>query len=220
MRNELCVPADAVRVAGEDGAGVAPAVGDEVELTNVKGVVTRNEAGEVYVRPTEINGMPVADKGREEPAEDTEESIEAMVRNERGGMLVVLLGLWLLLGGGSAMAAQELQQANRLDVSPIPTNNVVVFANAASVVYTVEIDNFSGSDIYLFVFNRGTNAPAGSRPDAAVVKVSNGTTGGKNWGPTGAPFDSLCVAASTTPFTLTNAAAGLGYVSVTRRASK
>jgi len=101
--------------------------------------------------------------------------------------------------------------------STIGTNNWVAISNEASVVMSVEIDNFSGADVYLHVFEMSTNAVNGDRPSASVVKVLNGTTGGKNWGDSGAPFQGLCVAASTTPFRLTNAAAGLGIMTVTRR---
>lgn len=115
---------------------------------------------------------------------------------------------------------KELQRANRLDCSVIGTNNWVVFSNQASLVFTVSLDNFSGNDVYLMVFESqvsGTNAVAGDRPASSAVKVLNGTTGGFSWGAAGAPFNSLCIAASTTPYRLTNAAAGLGIMSVTRR---
>lgn len=136
----------------------------------------------------------------------------------------ILAGLLLvaavLLFAAPAHAAQELQQANRIDCSSIGTNNWVCFSNAPSLVFSVECDNFSGADVYLMVFDSGTNSTAGTRPAASAVKIPTGSTGGKFWGPSGAPFDSLCVAVSTTPFNLTNASAGLGIMSVTRRASR
>ena len=148
--------------------------------------------------------------------------------------LVAWLGICLLLGCDEAWAqGKELQRANRVDCStrgtndwtvsaPVHyyvtgTNNWVAFSNQASQVFTVEISNFSANDIYLLVFDMGTNAVAGDAPWASPVKVTAGTTGGKDWGATGSPFNGLCVAASTTPNSLTNAAAGLGVITVTRR---
>lgn len=137
------------------------------------------------------------------------------------GLFAVIVALGVFLAGClPAQAAQEMQQANRIDCSSIGTNNWVVFSNAPSLVFSVECDNFSGADVYLMVFQSGTNSTAGTRPAASVVKIPSGSTGGKSWGASGAPFDSLCVAVSTTPFALTNAAAGLGVMSVTRRASR
>lgn len=223
--NELCVPVGAVSAAGgpADGdEGVAPGVGDEVEVT-VGGRVSRVEGGNVYVTPETANGAPIS--GDTSPADgeesgDEDEEMDSMVAGAKRSMGYLAALLLLLVGVFKAGAAQELMQANRLDCSTIGTNNWVVFSNQASLVFTVEMDNFSGADVYLFLFEMGTNAVAGDRPAAAVVKVSTGTTGGKAYGPTGARFESLCVGASTTPFRYTNAGAGLGVISVTRRAER
>lgn len=149
---------------------------------------------------------------------------------KRAGVLLALLALVAL---PASAQDKDLRTANRTDcstrgtndwkaASPVHyyvtgTNNWVAFSNQPSAVISVEISNFSGSDVYLLVFNKGTNAVAGDAPVASPVLVATGTTGGKNWAPNGFPLTHLCVAASTTPNSLTNAAAGLGVITVTRR---
>lgn len=131
------------------------------------------------------------------------------------GALVLLAGL--LAASVARGQGKELQQANRIDCSLVAKTNWVAFSNQYSLVYTVEIDNFTANDIYLFLADWGTNAVNGATGTVTSVKVPSGTTGGKNWGPTGAPFNSLNVAASTTPYTLTNLSANVGVITVTRR---
>ena len=150
---------------------------------------------------------------------------------QRAALMLLVCALSSVAVTARAQGGATLQHANRIDCSTLGTNlsglnkrpyyttgtnNWVAFSNKASVVYTVELSNFSASDVYLLVFDMGTNAVAGDAPWAAPVKVAAGTTGGKNWAPNGAPFQSLCVAASTTPNSLTNAAAGTGVFTVTR----
>lgn len=66
MKNELCIPAAAVSVAGGEGEGggaaVAPGVGDSVEAM-IQGTVSRVEGGNVYVTPATANGMPIEPVG-------------------------------------------------------------------------------------------------------------------------------------------------------------
>ena len=55
--NEICVPAAALSMGGEDGQGIAPEGGDTVEFTG-RGTV-RVEGENAYITPVEINGQPV-----------------------------------------------------------------------------------------------------------------------------------------------------------------
>jgi hypothetical protein len=92
MRNEICVPASAVSLAGEGGESVAPEKGDAVSGT-VEGKVSRSEGGKVYVTLETLNGEPLeADPmgagGMMEPPEmeDSEESLMAEATGKKGGM--------------------------------------------------------------------------------------------------------------------------------------
>jgi hypothetical protein len=69
-------------VAGEGGAGVAPGVGEEVELTSLKGTVTRAEGGNLYIKPTEVNGQPLGDgmSGMDGDEPDSDDALEAKLK--------------------------------------------------------------------------------------------------------------------------------------------
>lgn len=58
MSGDICVPSASLEVEGEDGKAIQPAVGDEVEVT-VKGTVSKTEGGEIYVKPSSFNDVPV-----------------------------------------------------------------------------------------------------------------------------------------------------------------
>lgn len=94
-QNEICVPSSALEMPGEEvggdggggGAGVSPAVGDEVEFS-VKGKVSRIEGGNSYVTPSEANGQPIAGAGAKasDPGEpDSDDSMDAAVAGARAG---------------------------------------------------------------------------------------------------------------------------------------
>ena len=89
MKNEICVPASAVSLAGEGGESVAPEVGDAVSGT-IEGKVARVEGGQVYVTLDSLNGEPIdsgkmGHEGMEPPEmEDSEESL--MAEAKKGGM--------------------------------------------------------------------------------------------------------------------------------------
>ena len=55
----IAIPLKALEVDTEDGQGAMPEVGDEIELTGVKGVVRKVDGEEAYVEVKEVNGMPV-----------------------------------------------------------------------------------------------------------------------------------------------------------------
>jgi hypothetical protein len=80
---------------------------------------------------------------------------------------------------------------------------------SASQVHSVEINNFSGSTLYLMIFDSETNKTANATPHFTAVPITTGSVGGKDWGDAGAPFNyGVNVCLSTTPFSLTNASAG------------
>ncbi len=134
--------------------------------------------------------------------------------NSRNSCLFFLLfGFCLAVRG----QGKELQIANRLDCSFGPQTNWVAFSNQASQVFTVTLDNFTASDIYLFIRDIGTNSSNGATGSVSGVRIPTGTTGGHDFGPSGAPFESLNIAASSTPYTLTNLTANVGVITVTRR---
>lgn len=84
--NEVCVPVAAVSAAGEgEGEGVAPAVGDEVEVT-LGGKVSRVEGDQVYFTAESANGVPMAQAkpaGGPMAGGDDEASMDAMMEGEK-----------------------------------------------------------------------------------------------------------------------------------------
>lgn len=75
MNNELCVDAAALAVDGTE-----PDVGDQVTLQQVTGTVSRKEGGKLYVKATEADGQPLAEResAAEEAGEATEDDLRAM----------------------------------------------------------------------------------------------------------------------------------------------
>lgn len=219
--NELCVPAAAVAASDENGGAVPPGVGDEVEFT-VRGNVTRAEGDKVYVTPTSANGEPIAAMGGHEGMEG--ESDEAMMDRDVAGyraqaMIAVILAAfcWFALAGG--VQAQQVKEANRKDKSVIATNNWVA-TTEASQVFSVSVYNSGSSTVYLMVFDSATNQLVNARPALSAIRVPANETWGWDWAANGIPFDyGVNVAISTTPLTLTNAAA-VGDMVVTRRVPK
>lgn len=62
-KDELCIPASSL-----DVDGTTPEVGDSVSFT-VEGTVARSEGGDIYVKPSTINGEPVEARGMDDDAE-------------------------------------------------------------------------------------------------------------------------------------------------------
>lgn len=211
--NELCVPAGALSDMGEGGEQMAPGVGDEVELT-VTGRVTRTEGGEFYVQPLSVNGQPVADKGGEEMESPDDAAIEDEIRSGGypGGsmaLMVVAFLLWLVAGAGAA----DLEFAKQRICSGTIVSNYVATATPQQV-FSVEIDNYTGSTLYLMIFDSATNQLAGATPHLTPVPIPTGSVSGKDWGPVGMPFRyGVNVCLSQTPRSLTNATSG-GIVTV------
>lgn len=213
--SELCIPAAALEASSEDGQPMAPQEGDPVEFT-LSGTVTRSEGGNLYVKPDSVNGQPIAGEGAgemEEPAEEgapdmageDEAMAEDMRKNNYGGLAVLL---FFLLFGLKASAAQYIEEAGALACSGGAVSNYVAFA-APTQGYFVEINNFSGSTLYLLVFDSATNSLNGRVPHSTAVPIPTGSVGGKNYGVGGAPFAyGVNVCLSQTPFSLTNATAG------------
>ena len=69
----LAIPLKALGMDTEDGKGVMPEVGDEVELTGVKGVVRKVDGEEAYVEVQEVAGMPVEYEDKGEPEDGMDE---------------------------------------------------------------------------------------------------------------------------------------------------
>lgn len=69
------IPKKALAMQGENGS-VEPSVGDEVPLDGLKGIVKREDDMNVYVEPSEFNGMAIEadDSGDAEDATDTGDS--------------------------------------------------------------------------------------------------------------------------------------------------
>lgn len=209
MKNEICVSAEALNLAGESGGAVGPAVGDEVEFSG-KGTVTRTEGGEVYFTASEINGQPVmgAEEGNETGAEDM--ALDAEVQGMQGGagaMGGMLLTLVLCLLGLNA-GAKDVEFWKNRTCSGTAVSNYVAVTRAAQGGF-VEIDNNSGATLYLLVFDSATNSLTGRTPHFTAVPVLTGTVGGKAFSSGGAPFlYGINVCLSTTPYSLTNASSG------------
>lgn len=209
MKNEICVSAEALNLAGESGGAVGPAVGDEVEFSG-KGTVTRTEGGEVYFTASEINGQPVmgAEEGDETGAED--QALDAEVQGMQGGagaMGGMLLALVLCLLGFNA-GAKDVEFWKNRTCSGTTVSNYVAVTRTAQAGY-VEIDNNTGSTLYLLVFDSATNSLAGRTPHFPAVPIPTGSVGGKAFSTGGAPFlFGINVCLSTTPYSLTNASGG------------
>ena len=208
--NELCVPAGALSAADENGESMAPGIGDEVELT-VTGRVTRTEGGEVYVQPLSVNGQPVEDAGGEGAESEDDAAIEDEIRsgNIKGGSMALMLVLFaLLVGFACVSSAADLEFAKQRWCSGTIVSNHVVSA-LPQQVFSVEIDNYSGSTLYLMVFDSATNQLVNATPHLTPVPIPTGYVGGKDFGAAGMPFRyGINVCLSTTPRSLTNSGSG------------
>lgn len=214
---ELCVPASALAEAGEaGGAGIAPDVGDSVEVT-VSGRVTRTEGGQLYIQPETANGQPVsvgpkvAGEGDDYDMAGEEAALRAMPAGAASLLGVLALLFVMVFGAGAA----DLEWARaRTCTGGAVSNNVTVINNANGrtnglQVFNVEINQFSGGTLYLMVFDSNTNQLAGATPHFTAVPVPTGSVGQKEFAGYGAPFlYGVNVCLSTTPFSLTNASSG------------
>lgn len=72
--SEICVPLESLSLSGETGSAVAPAQGDEVDITGTA-TVSRIEGQMAYLTPKTINGAPVesAEPAEQEMGLDDEE---------------------------------------------------------------------------------------------------------------------------------------------------
>lgn len=218
------MPANALAEAGEaGGAGIAPEVGDTVEMT-LQGRVSRTEGGELYIQPMTVNGQPLENGGMGDDAggdnydmAGEEAALRAMPAGA-GALLALLLWLGLMVGGAGAA---DLQLAKRISTSAAPSTNSV-FVNVpeagrtnAMQVFQVVVPNISGSAGFALLFDSRTNKLVNASDLVAVRPVASGADVVIDFGPSGAPFQNgINVCLSTTPNTLTNAALG-GYISVT-----
>jgi hypothetical protein len=208
--NQLCVPAQALAEATEDGGQtLEPQPGDNVELT-LSGRIERSENGLAYITPTAVNGTPLGPAGGDmgEPSmADEDEAMKSELGRYASILLLVLGFVLCLLGGAPAQAADGLVLSQSRTCSGGAVSNYVARASE-TYVYNAEINNFSGSTLYLLIFDSATNQLAGAVPHFTAVPIPTGSVGGKNWA-TGAPFYyGVNVCLSTTPFSLTNASAG------------
>lgn len=200
--NELCVPAAALQSDDEAGGNLTPDVGDTVDVT-ISGRVTRSEGGNLYIAPESANGQPLDHQEMGGETED-DDGLHRDMAKYSGGLLLLLLLLLPWIASG----AQNTVWSEARACSGGAVSNWVGRA-AAAQVYSIEINNFSGSTLYLLIFDSATNQLANASPHFTAVPVPTGTVGGKTWGDAGAPFYyGVNVCLSTTPFSLTNASAG------------
>ncbi len=247
MKNELCVPVNALGIgggAGVDGAAaggglptgetmsdggagapgpeaggsmVTPEGGDVVEFSG-KGRVTRIEGANAYIEATEINGQPVAGgMGAEDEDAAMDREMAGMASGGGGGGLSTALGLviacLMLFLVGKASAKEDLLLAGWRASSGGQVSNYVAYA-LPTQAFSVEIDNYSGSTLYLMIFDSATNSLNGRPVQFVAVPVPTGSVGFKDWNAASAPFDyGVNVCLSTTPYSLTNASTG-GAVTV------
>jgi len=77
---EICLPSKNLAIDG-----TAPEQGDQVDISSLKGKVTRVEGENTYLTPTEINGEPVDEPEAEDNAEEEGlEPNEENIRKEAG----------------------------------------------------------------------------------------------------------------------------------------
>lgn len=215
MKSELCIPAGALSQAGEGGGELMPGIGDEVEVM-VAGRVTRSENGEVYIEPTSANGQPIEKREMDmDGAEDMAIEDELRSGNLRGGSMALMVALLfaVLAFTAPAVVGADLEFAKaRVCSATIVSNYVAV--TGAKQVFSVEVDNYTGSTLYLMIFDSATNQLANATPHITPIPIPTGTVWGKDWGPAGFPFEyGVNVCLSTTPRSLTNASSG-GIVTV------
>lgn len=221
MSSELCVPAAALAESGEDGAKVAPEQGDHVEVS-IGGTVTRIEGDSVYFKAETANGEPITEheaSAKDTGLDDEGEQLNKSLHGYGGKTMIALLLLFL---GCFGMEAAELRLSDNVSISATPTTNVVflnavtgVFTNAMRV-YKVEIPNLSAAAGFGLLFDSSTNHLVN---DSNFVWAPKPVAVGANcifdFSPEGLRLTrGLNACLSTTPSSLTNAAAG-SFISVT-----
>ena len=210
MKNgELCVPAAALTEKGEGGGGMAPEVGDTVELT-VTGRVTRAESGELYVQPETANGQPLADaQGEEGDHLDAEgEALKALGNDGGGGGALMALVALLVLGLFTA-GAKDIQQATQYSNSLVATNSYPA-AIGPTRVHKIIVENSSAGALWVWVGDTNVTTPANNNFPVLPAKLAAATGGTVEYDfpDGGIPMKFGCVvAASTTDRTLTNGSA-------------
>ncbi len=208
--SEVCIPVSALAAQGEDGATMAPAQGDPVSV-QLEGTVSRIEGENVYITPQSANGQPLT--GGEMSMEDEDKAMDDDLAKlgdyGGGGLLGILLLLSLLFGSVNVGAAQtDLMEARMRNCSGTGVTNWVGFSGPTQCYYA-EINNFTGSTLYLLVYDTNAVIAAGMPPHFPAVAIPTGSTGGKAWGPNGVSMQKgVVIGLSTTPFSFTNASAG------------
>jgi hypothetical protein len=212
MKNgELCVPLAAVTEAGEDGAGVAPGVGDTVELT-VTGRVTRAENGELYVQPETANGQPLADAaggGDEMDLEAEGEALRGMAAGS-AGLMLALLTLFLWVAGAGAQGYREQLRYSKTYANSLVATNSYPASIVPTVVHKIIVENSSATALWVWVGDTNVTTPANNNFPVLPPKLAAATGGNVEYdfGPGGIPMRLGCVVAtSTTDRTLTNSTA-------------
>lgn len=76
----ISIPVEALATDSEDGKQVTPEVGDEVSLSDVKGVLKKLDNGEAYIELQSVNGMPVEYEKKGESEEDDKPMDESKMR--------------------------------------------------------------------------------------------------------------------------------------------
>lgn len=76
----ISIPVEALATDSEDGKQVTPEVGDEVSLSDVKGVLKKLDNGEAYIELQSVNGMPVEYEQKGESEEDDKPMDESKMR--------------------------------------------------------------------------------------------------------------------------------------------
>ena len=72
----ISIPVEALATDSENGENVTPEVGDEVTLSEVKGVLKKLNNGEAYVEIKSVNGMPAEYEESGESEEDDSEYMD------------------------------------------------------------------------------------------------------------------------------------------------
>lgn len=76
----ISIPVEALATDSEDGKQVTPEVGDEVSLSDVKGVLKKLDNGEAYIELQSVNGMPVEYEEKGESEDKGEPMDESKMR--------------------------------------------------------------------------------------------------------------------------------------------
>ncbi len=78
----ISIPVQALATDSENGENVTPEIGDEVTLSEVKGVLKKLDNGEAYVEIKSVNGMPAEyeEKGEKYDMEEGQSMDEKSMR--------------------------------------------------------------------------------------------------------------------------------------------